>query len=481
MKNKYLFTLLSSFICFTLSSQIITFSTGETLFPHPNGTQNQFNNMFLPCDYNDDGYTDFVGKKGGNQLLLLKGNSSDTLEQINLLADVSSPPYEEKPFDILDIDQDGDQDIIAETYILFNEGNDEFSFLELDVEFREFVVAVGDFNNDNLLDILTLNDILFDPSEVFIHTNNGDNTFSKCMIHNGHERHGDTAIGDLDDDGDLDIVMTTSWGDHEVFVLKNNGNCQFSSSPINFDDSFGDLLKKCVEIKDMNNDNALDIILTTYSSIIIFENTDGFSTTTPDYHTIGSSSDSFFFKVGDLNNDQQLDIVTLNRNSSFNLEVKVLQSLGNFNYSTPQHALTFGYAGTINNYNENYLEKNVLLYDYNQDQKLDIIYTDGFSFFNERVGLLINETNVVSTQDITAIKELELFPNPSSNFLNIKLPEVLKEEQNLRFEIRNTLGQLVKSSFLTNKQINLNGLSKGKYYLLINSGTTLYRSSFIKN
>ncbi len=74
---------------------------------------------------------------------------------------------------------------------------------------------------------------------------------------------------------------------------------------------------------------------------------------------------------------------------------------------------------------------------------------------------------VVSTKEINNISNMQVYPNPSSSQVFVKLS--LKSSENVRIELMNTMGQLVYSSKVTGKNINtsvnVSNLSTGIYML----------------
>lgn len=104
----------------------------------------------------------------------------------------------------------------------------------------------------------------------------------------------------------------------------------------------------------------------------------------------------------------------------------------------------------------------------------------------------IFSTHITSISDITTVEELNasltsqinLFPNPATNVLNIELKN-FKEIKHLKFTITNEVGMLVKQIENTNNQIpvfnlNIQNLPSGIYYLNIDDTNNKMAKGFVK-
>ena len=448
------------------------------LFDHPDSdpfNDVEFDRPYLPCDYNNDGYVDFVGKRGFNEQLILKGTAVDTFQEINILP--MGSPSSQDIFEVLDFDQDGDLDFVAETYLLLNEGNDQFTRIALDLAsgsgLSEFIIGVADFNDDDLLDLLVLRDEFFEDTQVSILTNNGDNTFDRCLLHTSEDDIGDTEIADIDQDDDLDIIMGSDEDNGKILLFKNDGECTFALSEMIYN-GYLPISERSVEVADMNDDQKLDIVVIAFSSVFIFENTDDF-VSEPPFTTVETDWTSFF-DLADFNNDGLPDIAIVTRQGNF--RVRFAENLGNMNFSEVQLAATFAPAPAHGLPDFNYLEQNMSFYDYNDDGLLDIIYTSGFGSNN--VSLVPNITTIVDVEDVFAeAVELKLFPNPASTEINVTLLEINLTET-ASYQVVNMQGQLVKRGPFTSTKIDVSDLPKGQYSLLLTIGEELHRGRFIK-
>ncbi|MEL7221799.1 MAG: T9SS type A sorting domain-containing protein, partial [Bacteroidota bacterium] len=406
----------------------------------------------------------------------------DTFQEVVL--SVTIPPvssFAGDIYDVIDFDQDGDEDIITSRYILLNEGDGDFStvdlFLEVGSGFNEFVIGVADFNGDNQLDILIHREEFFDDEPISVLTNNGDNTFTKCVIYEEGDAIGNTELADIDQDGDIDIVMGSGAGDDDILLFKNNGECDFTLSLLNYS-GFPNFSERSIEVQDMNGDGKPEILAIGFNLLYIFENTDGFATEANyDFIEIGQN---VFFKVADLNNDNRPDIAVVTREGNFRVEF--FENKGNMFFEDTQSPILFSPAPGFGTPPPNYLEKNMYFYDYDKNGALDIIYTNGFGIIlgNNNVTLVLNTTDIVNTDNVVDnVSAFNIFPNPVSNEVVLPLSD-LNIDGTIAAEVINMQGQSVKRVQITSTNMDVSDLAKGQYIFLLKTASKIYRSHFIK-
>ncbi|CAF1367328.1 unnamed protein product, partial [Adineta steineri] len=222
-------------------------------------------------------------------------------------------------------------------------------------------VAVGDFNNDGLLDIAVANYWGFNIG-IFLGYGNGtfssQQTYSTGNLSNPQS----IAIGDFNNDSRLDIAVVNYWiANMGVFLGCGNGT---------FADQITYLLPSAtgpsdIAIGDVNNDNHQDIIITmTFGvNILIFFGYGNGTFVKGNSHSTGSGSHPLSIAVGDLNNDNQLDIVVANC-----LTDNVVVFIGEGGGAFPvQRTYSTG---------DNSCPTWVVLSDINNDNILDIVVAD---------------------------------------------------------------------------------------------------------
>ena len=173
-------------------------------------------------------------------------------------------------------------------------------------------VAVGDFNGDGILDIAALNDV--DPvGSVTILIGDGSGGFTaRPPIPVGAAPYA-LAVGDFNGDGILDLV-TANQHSNNVTILLGNGDGTFRQAP-GSPVAVG-ATPHSVAVGDFNGDGIADLAVAnsgaTTVSILLGNGSGGFTAVAPVVASNGSES----VAVGDFNGDGIQDLATANRNSA---------------------------------------------------------------------------------------------------------------------------------------------------------------------
>jgi hypothetical protein len=134
-------------------------------------------------------------------------------------------------------------------------------------EFHQQVVT-GDFNNDGRLDLATANA----GGSVSVLPGNADGTFqpattSPIGISSGSAFQS-VAVGDFNDDGMLDLATGTynydGWGSG-VSILMGNGDCTFDPGPLLMEQ--GGMASWFVATGDLNADDKMDLVVTSTPNV----------------------------------------------------------------------------------------------------------------------------------------------------------------------------------------------------------------------
>ena len=185
-------------------------------------------------------------------------------------------------------------------------------------------IALGDFNNDTWLDIAVAN---FDTNNIgiFLGHSNGKFAFQLTYHSNNINRPVSLAIGDYNNDGRLDIFVISD-GSESIVALLGYGNGTFSRRTIYY------AAKYCtpfsIAVADFNNDGRLDIAVTLLSvdnvNILLGRSNGTFQS--PKTFSTGTFTRPNSLAVGDFNQDGNMDIAVGNTEGR---EEHILILLGN--------------------------------------------------------------------------------------------------------------------------------------------------------
>ncbi|MCH7701515.1 MAG: VCBS repeat-containing protein, partial [Planctomycetes bacterium] len=173
---------------------------------------------------------------------------------------------------------------------------------------RPVSAATGDLDGDGDLDLVTTN---LHEGTISVLLNNGDGTFADHVKYEAGFEPASVAIGDLDDDGDLDLVVSSGGGADlngnlpgTVSILLNPGDGTFLNQTIH-DLGIGPF---SVALGDLDGDDDLDMAIAVRESDIVqimFNNGNGTFVFGPD---IPAGDHPSFVVIGDLDDDDDLDL-----------------------------------------------------------------------------------------------------------------------------------------------------------------------------
>ena len=167
------------------------------------------------------------------------------------------------------------------------------------------LIAVGDFNGDHKVDVLTVDQSGFCPC-ISVLFGNGDGTFQEPPI---NTMPPDAAVGiglgDFNRDGKLDLVTVGQFGSaSEAGVLLGNGDGTFQAAR-NFGAGTNPI---SVAVGDFNGDGRPDLAVANYGSdsvSVLTGNGDGTFQAALNY---GAGSNPYSVAVGDFNGDGKPDL-----------------------------------------------------------------------------------------------------------------------------------------------------------------------------
>ena len=200
--------------------------------------------------------------------------------------------------------------------------------------------ALGDLDGDGDVDIL-VGDSFFGSPGVSVLKNNGDQTFAAPVYYSApiNEVVGEVALSDFDSDGDLDAFATIR-GDFDqmtkIKVWRNNGDGTFVA-PVEFTTGQGPV---GIVIADFTGDGKPDVVTANYggSSISILRhngltgNSAGFLP--PVNFSTGNHAEKI--AAAHVNGDQILDVVVGGQvGSGFDATLAVMINMGNGVFAAP--------------------------------------------------------------------------------------------------------------------------------------------------
>ncbi len=306
------------------------------------------------ADLNGDGYIDLVFANGGG---FDKGDANSDLPQqaffngagITML-DVSpmvfgGENYNGRAVKLRDLDHDGDVDIVlgttwgSQTQLFVNDGT-------------------GTFSNETPTNL---------PQ--------ADNSV------------GDLELGDVDDDGDLDMALS-DWGEESPVSLSAGGITRLwrqMDAPANFGEVGTGMFEDVtlaqmpnvnvrwswdLEFVDVDNDYDLDILVSAYAgdkiSVFLFANTDGKGTyADATAGNVSQGKNALDVEPMDLNGDSFLDLVTLHDGMSGRNRVLINNKNGGFTDATDLVWPKLENPSSFDNM--------AAFYDHNSDGLVDIV------------------------------------------------------------------------------------------------------------
>ncbi len=284
-------------------------------------------------DLNEDGRLDTFGSYGGYVGVLLgtgAGLDGAASGAGGLLADVNA---------------DGKLDAVSGS-VRLGDGSGGFSSgREWPAAGQATALALGDVDNDGLLDAVTANGT---RNFVAVNLNDGSGSFSEPTRFPAGNAPVRVALGDVNGDGNLDIV-TGNWSQDNVVVLLGDGSGGFGA-PAAFS---GPVSRQSVALGDLNNDGKLDIA-TSMGRVLLG---DGMGRFTVASQGVAAARSEGSAVLADVNGDGRLDLTRSTLDAKF-----VYVSLGNGSggfTSTVALAVLSGPAG-------------VQVGDLNGDGRLDI-------------------------------------------------------------------------------------------------------------
>ncbi len=217
----------------------------------------------IASDFDNDGDIDIVAAKGSDQIAVFENDGNNQFSDELLITSDDSFGAQGGLF-FADLDNDTDIDLLSFTSstpgkISWHENiSGKFSAqknITYDVsDLQDF--HFGDLNNDGLLDIVSASGTL---NTMGWYQNLGSNQYSQqrpILTNRGDQRAQVAHIVDVDNDGDADII---GGGSPDVLLYKNNGDATFTEVGSIFDMTASASTK--ILSGDLDQDGDLDLII----------------------------------------------------------------------------------------------------------------------------------------------------------------------------------------------------------------------------
>jgi hypothetical protein len=265
-------------------------------------------------DFNDDHCLDVAAANyGTNSIGILLGNGNGTFADQKLFSLGSSRPLF---VTVGDFDNDNRMDIVVANNgtdsisILLGYGDGSFpnqTTYSTGYDSVPSSITVADFNNDNQVDIAVTNNGIGNLGIFFGH---GNGTFVPQITYStGIDSHPQQiTVGDFNQDNQLDIAIADSKNDR-VYVFPGFGNGSFAA--ITTYDTISGSSPYSIAAIDFNNNNQSDIAIANYGAnnvLVLLDYSIKPSARQTNYYD-GWSSNVFAVAIGDLNNDHIFDII----------------------------------------------------------------------------------------------------------------------------------------------------------------------------
>ncbi|MBU0488968.1 MAG: CRTAC1 family protein [Bacteroidetes bacterium] len=315
-------------------------------------------------DYNDDGNLDLFVNNGVNPRGLYQNNADGTFSKITGINIVDDITRFAQPT-VVDYDNDGKLDFFminnSESHSLYhNNGDGTYTSITEGPLVNEmndiFGGAWADYDNDGDMDIF-ITTKWSQNYQNYLYDNNGDGTFSKNtateltndprMLNYKYGINYSCNWADYDNDGDLDIFVSSVFGVGD-YLYRNNGDGTFTSLTDGPVVNNARLDNGGSSWGDYDNDGDLDLIVASFNQNLFYiNNGDGtFTQNTTEIIASDTTVESYGMAWADYDNDGDLDLFVPNGWGAPNdfLYMNIYSNNGNTN-----HWMKFECEGTVSN------------------------------------------------------------------------------------------------------------------------------------
>ena len=399
---------------------------------------------------------------------------------------------------MVDINNDGDLDAfvchdVDPNVFYMNDGNGNFVFNQGGLgdtpDGGNYGSIWVDYDNDRDLDLF-LAKCRGGASQAAIdqmYRNNGDGTFTEVAeslnLANGFHQSWSGAWGDLDRDGDMDVLVGASsnaFGSHKL--MRNDGSTFTEVTAGSGFDTFTGLSTEWTT-HDFNNDGWLDILGGGAIMLGTGDLTFAFGV------SVGSQA------IGDMNNDGFLDILGSNlvrmNNTNLNnwLKVRLEGTVSNRNAIGARVMVTTALGTQIREIRSGdgfrYMSTLTAHFGLGADTEIEevrILWPSGLetSLTDVAVNTTVDVVESITTAVPTEVPGQALFrvyPNPAEDLLYLDIGAPVSGP----ITILDVTGKTIPVTLLANNQIDIRSLASGLYALRVLHNNTLLQTQFVKH
>jgi len=513
-----------------LNSNIFPCGSGGSSVPNPefvltdeeivemenNRDDRHAGSTLLALDYDNNGVMDLVlGDVAYPNLVKMQNggtapNTNSSIVAVDYFFPGNSTPASVTLFPggfLVDADHDGVKDLVVSpnakivsenmnsVWRYKNTGtNEEPNFVFQESNFLQAdMIDVGtgsipilvDVNGDGLKDLLVANFFAYKPvldkeSRVAYYRNTGtaENPVFTFVTYNQFNLNSFglglrivPTFGDLDNDGDLDMVVGNETGRIHLFTnaAGPNATMNFTTQVFNLQDEDGNIINlgsfSAPTLVDINRDGLLDLVIGNKNGVMQYYQNTG-TPTVPKFTMVNPNLGNI--DVAPNSPDGYAVPHFVDVNNVWHLFIGARD--GKMHYATGiENNLLPGTEFDI--YGNNFIGFNIQSYsafcigDLNENGQLEMFSGNdlgGIELFEH------DPNSNVSLPNETWMNQIVVYPNPATHSLNIKnLPE------NASINILNALGQVILQQSVTGSetQISIHTLTSGIYFLRVQSAT----------